>query len=138
MLVAMVCPGCGTTFQRRHDRPGYCSRSCYASSRRGAANSNWRKGKFDHPLYPSYTQMVYRCTRPEHPRYADYGGRGITVSARWLGHDGFWNFVSDMGERPEGMSLDRVDNDGLYSPDNCRWATDIEQNNNRRTPRKVS
>jgi hypothetical protein len=136
MLATMTCPQCGTTFERRDDRPGCCSRTCAARGRHGEANSNWRGGKTEHPLYGSYNEMLARCTRPDHPRYADYGGRGITVCDRW--RSDFWAFVDDMGDRPEGQSLDRVDNDGPYSPDNCRWATSAQQRANRRPARKVA
>lgn len=96
----------------------------------GEANANWRGGKHGHPLYGVYHAMIGRCTRPTDKRYADYGGRGITVCDRW--RDDFWAFVADMGDRPEGHSLDRIDNDRGYSPDNCRWATAHEQRVNRR------
>ena len=72
--------------------------------------------------------MLERCNNPKDPAYPKYGGRGITVCVRWLR---FEQFLQDMGERPEGLSLDRRDNDGGYSPGNCRWATRIEQNRNR-------
>jgi len=78
--------------------------------------------------------MRQRCTNPNDASYPNYGGRGIFVCERWLD---FENFLADMGERPEGMSLDRVDNDGPYSPANCRWATRTEQSRNTRRNRYV-
>lgn len=77
--------------------------------------------------------MRYRCSNPARKDYPHYGGRGITICERWLGADGFDNFVADMGERPENKSLDRKDNNRGYSPYNCRWATKMEQMANRRT-----
>lgn len=80
--------------------------------------------------YASWAQMRERCRNPRNVRYPRYGGRGITHCERWTS---FENFVADMGERPEGMSLDRIDNDGNYEPGNCRWATQEEQQRNRST-----
>ncbi len=80
--------------------------------------------------------MRDRCRNPNHPFWEDYGGRGITVCDRWmLRGQGFWNFVEDMGPCPEGLTLDRKDNDKGYSPDNCRWATPKIQYRNQRHPK---
>lgn len=78
--------------------------------------------------------MMRRCTRVNDPRYPEWGGRGITVCERWLE---FPNFLADMGERPPGLTLDRINNDGNYEPGNCRWATRKEQQANRRNSRQL-
>lgn len=86
------------------------------------------------PTYHAWSSMIQRCTNPRNPRFGDWGGRGVTVCARWLPRAGgsFDNFFADTGTRPEGLTLDRIDNDGNYEPGNCRWATRSQQQRNQR------
>ena len=83
-----------------------------------------------HPLYEVWWTMIERCQNPHVRSYPNYGGRAITVCARW--RRDFAAFLADMGERPAGTSIDRINNDGDYEPGNCRWATPKEQAANKR------
>lgn len=77
--------------------------------------------------------MRWRCTNPNSPHYPNYGGRGITVCPEW---SSFERFIADMGRRPPGMTLERKENDGPYTPGNCIWATPTQQARNKRVQKK--
>ena len=95
----------------------------------GKQNPRYKHGMTNTPLFSVWKTMIARCTNKNDASYQNYGGRGISVCPRWLE---FVNFYEDMAPRPEGMQLDRINNDGDYSPENCKWSTCSEQSMNRR------
>lgn len=94
---------------------------------------NIKTGISNSPTYQSWCGMKQRCTNPRSNFFSYYGGRGIIICPRWI--DSFENFLVDMGKKPHGHSLDRIDPNGNYEPNNCRWATRKQQQNNLRSNR---
>jgi hypothetical protein len=113
---------------------GQVSCGCYRDERLRELTNCEHHGQAKTPTYWAWIAMKKRCNNPKAANYKNYGGRGIGVCSRWNGS--FSAFVADMGEKPTAKhSLDRKDVNGNYEPSNCRWATPIEQGNNRRNNR---
>lgn len=104
--------------------------SCGCVQRKASKEYNTKHGLSTTSTYTIWHDMVRRCTDPRRIRYSQYGGRGITVCDDWMY---FENFVRDMGQRPNKLTLERKDNDKGYSKDNCIWATQLQQSRNKRT-----
>lgn len=105
--------------------------SCGCYRREIARELHTIDGRASHPLYAVWKQMIHRCHTPTNADYHYYGARGIRVCYKW--RRSFAEFLADMGPRPEGMTIERINNDEDYGPGNCRWATWHDQRMNRRT-----
>jgi hypothetical protein len=125
---------CGQTFGFSQDKgqPRQCGK-CLKKEKYTATHGFPPSG---HPEYKIYNGMISRCLNKDYKSYKYYGARGINICDRWL--KGFKYFLDDMGKRPPGTSIDRIDNNGDYTPDNCRWAKPVQQIRNRRNTIKLS
>lgn len=134
-LLTIRCAICqrDRTIEYRQRVPAAFCRSCRLRLKRHHQKWGAKHRESGSKLYHVWGQMKYRCTKSNHPNYPDYGGRGIYVCALWLAdYRNFATWARANGYR-EGLYLDRKDNDGPYSPDNCQWATSKEQAYNKRT-----
>jgi hypothetical protein len=126
---------CGKAKEIRHgDLMNGKSSSCGCSHKEMLQKRSRIHGMSRKPIYNTWISMKARCLNPSSTDFESYGGRGINICKEWLD---FENFYADMGDRPKGLSLDRINNMGNYEPSNCRWADSITQANNRR-PRNSS
>jgi hypothetical protein len=105
--------------------------SCGCYNKEKVIETNTTHGLTKTPEYRTWHNMKQRCYNPNSKRYSDWGGRGIKVCDEWI--NSFETFLKDMGKRPDGCSIDRIDNDGNYESSNCRWITSKEQSYNRRS-----
>lgn len=124
------CEQCGIKFTPRRGAPGkFCSHRCLGRAiphPKGEMANRYEHGMSHTLIHKTWCDMKYRC---DNKKDKDYGGRGITYDPRW---EKFENFLQDMGERPEGKTLDRINVNGNYCKENCRWATMKQQQRNKR------
>jgi len=119
-----------------HNKSCGCKRSQLMREAKIKHGASICEGTLAGKTYKAWSSMRQRCGNKSNHAYADYGGRGIAVCPEWL--NSFPRFLEDMGIKPDGMSLDRIDNNKGYSPSNCRWATHTEQMRNRRNNRPLT
>lgn len=132
-MICLYCDSPSTVKKRQ-----LCSTHYMRWRRHGDANTSYYDGRTKDNRYQTWHSMKKRCNDVKDISYHNYGGRGIKVCDRWLGHDGFSNFINDMGEKPHAdYSIDRIDHDGNYEPSNCRWVNSITQNSNKRNNNKT-
>lgn len=120
---------CGKTTKTTDTNFRRGAQSCGCLRNKNTGERSTTHGLSGSPVYNSYTSMIARCTRESNDNYHRYGGRGIKICDRWLGS--FENFYKDMGDRPDGFTLDRIDPNGNYEPNNCRWADTTTQSINK-------
>jgi hypothetical protein len=121
---------------RGHSLRSGATKSCGCLQREFVASLNRTHGLSETRTCKIWKNMLDRCLNAAHKSYKDYGGRGIYVCERWV--SSIENFMNDMGPAPDGLSIDRIDNDGPYCPENCRWVTREIQSRNMRTNRVIS
>jgi len=128
---------CGAvTFVVAHQLRSGRSGSCGCLRAESMRQTKRKHGMSNTPEWRTYYRMIDRCTNPRSARYLRYGGRGIVVCQRWM--ESFENFYADMGHRPEGLSIERVDVNGNYEPGNCVWASQRAQSRNTSRTIRVS
>jgi hypothetical protein len=125
---------CGTVkpvrlIHLRSGKSGGCRKCADQPVRLSAGRNPGARYLATNRTYRIYRSMISRCTFSTATGWNRYGGRGINVCQRW--RENYDNFVADMGEAPAGLSIDRINNDGDYTPENCRWATDVQQRANK-------
>jgi hypothetical protein len=131
LLISSVQRDCGMCRRKRNGGKGIQLISVHGH-RRAFTRRDGSKGTFNTSEFNSWSNMIARCQNKHHHAYENYGGRGIRVCNRWRAYGGYGllNFLKDLGPRPGGLTLDRINPQGHYEPTNCRWATPKVQANN--------